>query len=67
MANTEIRVYSVNVGNLNEDKHHSQYTNEEFMTLAEDLGDVFTLNGFAEAYNSQDLGFETDVIRFISV
>ena len=37
------------------------------MTLAEDLGDVYTLNGFAEAYNGQELGYETDVIRFISV
>jgi hypothetical protein len=40
---------------------------EDFMTLSEQGGRVYTLSTFQEAFNYGDVNTFTDVIRFISV
>ena len=52
---------------LNGDKHHSELTDDEFMTLAEEDGGVYTLQGFQEAFNNGDVSSVADVIRVITV
>lgn len=61
----EIRVYVVNTSNT--EKHHSELTDEEFQDLAEQEGRVYTLDGFSEAFNYEDVNSSIDVIRFINV
>jgi len=62
----EIRVYAIDTFNLQE-QHWNELTDDEFMTLAEESGNVYTLEGFKEAFNASDVNTEIDVIRFISV
>ncbi len=62
----EIRVYAIDTFNL-EERHWNDLTDDEFMTLAEEQGNIYTLQGFQEAFNSQDINTEIDAIRFISV
>jgi hypothetical protein len=44
---------------------HSK-TNDEFMTLAEEEGRVYTLEGFSQAFNFAGVNSEIDIIRFIN-
>lgn len=60
----EIRVYVIDTQqHLND----LAYTDEEFMKQAEDEGRVYTLQGFQEAFNLEEINSAIDVIRFISV
>ena len=43
----QIRVYMMEV----DDKGSDDYSNEEFMTLAEEQGTVYSLKGFQDAFN----------------
>ena len=61
----EIRVYVLDTFNLKE-RDWNSLTDEEFMTLAETEGNVYSLAGFTEAFNQQDLNTDVDVIRFIN-
>lgn len=61
----EIRVYVLDTFNLKE-RDWNSLTDEEFMTLAETEGNVYSLAGFTEAFNQQDLSTDIDVIRFIN-
>lgn len=61
----EIRVYVLDTFNLKE-RDWNSLTDEEFMTLAEEDGNVYSLVGFTEAFNQQDLNTDVDVIRFIN-
>ena len=63
---SEIRVYVIDTFNVKE-RNWNGLTNEEFINLAEEDGNVYTLQGFQEAFNSQDINTEIDVIRFINV
>ncbi len=63
---SETRVYVIDTFNVKE-RNWNDLTNEEFMNLAEEDGNVYTLQGFQEAFNSQDINTEIDVIRFINV
>jgi hypothetical protein len=45
---------------------HSK-TNDEFMTLAEEEGRVYTLEGFSQAFNFEGVNSDIDIIRFINV
>lgn len=47
----ETRVYVINV----DDKGSDDYTNEEFMTRAEEQGTVYSLKGFQEAFNYENI------------
>ena len=61
----ETRVYVIE-----EDKSDfdvKQFDDETFMTLVEKQGRVYTLQGFQEAFNLEEINSAIDVIRFISV
>ena len=60
----EIRVYVVDA---EEDEYDPTMNDEDFMTLAEQGGRVYTLPNFQEAFNYGDVNTFIDVIRFISV
>jgi len=60
----ETRVYVVD---SEEDEYEPTMNDEDFMTLAEQGGRVYTLPTFQEAFNFGDVNTFTDVIRFISV
>lgn len=62
---TETRVYVVDMNDNNFDGDNT--TDEEFMTLAEENGRVYTLDGFQEAFNFEEINSSIDVIRFITV
>lgn len=40
---------------------------EDFMTLAEEIGRVYTLQGFQEAFNLEEINSAIDYIRIINV
>ena len=70
----ETRVYVVenvdSIGLMSDilgEKLYSELTDEEFMDLAEEEGRVYSLQGFQEAFNSEDVNTAIDVIRFINV
>lgn len=61
----EIRIYVVDVHSI-VNKHHSKLTDEEFMSLAEEQGNIHTLKSFQKDFNIGK--YETHyVIRFINV
>jgi hypothetical protein len=67
-VNTETRVYVVDLGDARVDDVDVQgLTDEEFQFEAEEQGRVYTLDGFSEAFNFEDINSNTDVIRFIEV
>lgn len=66
MEKFETRVYVLNVDNL-EDKHYSELTDDEFQSLAQEEGRVYTLNDFQEAFNLEEINSSIDVIRIINV
>ena len=63
---SETRVYVIDTFNVRE-RNWNDLTDEEFINLAEEDGNIYTLQGFQEAFNSQDINTEIDVIRFINV
>lgn len=60
----ETRVYVVD---SDEYEYDPTMNDEDFMTLAEQGGRVYTLPTFQEAFNFGDVNAFTDVIRFINV
>jgi len=62
----ETRVYVIDIFNVSE-RDWNTLTDEEFITLAKKNGNIYTLKAFQEAFNSQDVNTEIDVIRFINV
>ena len=64
LNSVETRVYVVDSG---EDEYDPTMNDEDFMTLAEQGGRVYTLPTFQEAFNFGDVNAFTDVIRFINV
>lgn len=44
-----------------------ELSNDEFQTLAEEQGRVYTLEGFQEAFNLAEINSSIDFIRFINV
>lgn len=63
---SETRVYVIDTFNVR-GRNWNDLTDEEFITLAEQDGNIYTLEGFQEAFNVQDINTEIDVIRFINV
>ena len=61
----EIRVYVIDQ-NVS-DVYVNSKTDEEFMEIAEEQGRVYTLDGFQEAFNLEEVNSSIDVIRFITV
>ena len=48
--NKEIKIYMIEV----DEKGSDDYTDEEFMTLAEEQGTVYSLKGFQDAFNYEE-------------
>lgn len=57
----EYKIYMIKV----DDKGSDDYTDEEFMTLAEEQGTVYSLKGFQDAFNYTDSISEDYYIRII--
>ena len=66
LRQSETRVYVIDTFNVR-GINWNDLTDEEFINLAEEDGNIYTLQGFQEAFNSQDINTEIDVIRFINV
>jgi hypothetical protein len=66
LTEVETRVYVIDT---QEHINDLAYTDEEFMTQAEESEDgrIYTLQGFQEAFNQEEINSAIDVIRFISV
>jgi hypothetical protein len=65
---TETRVYVVDTEDERmDDVYWEELTDEEFMFEAEEQGKVYTLDGFAKAFNFEEINSSTDAIRFIQV
>ena len=62
----EMRVYVIDTY-LIEEENAINYTDNDFMEVAERLGTVFTLKGFEKAFNNEELNTHVDYIRFIEV
>ena len=60
----EIRVYVVDVDDNN--YNGDETSDEDFMTMAEAYGRVYSLDGFQYAFNFGEVITNTDVIRFIT-
>lgn len=44
-----------------------ELSDEDFIEIAEEQGLVYTLNGFTQAFNNENINSSTDIIRFIEV
>lgn len=51
---------------LSDEQFKNLVTDEDFVTLAEEQGRVYTLQGFQEAFNLEEINSAIDVIRFIN-
>lgn len=61
----EFRVYVVNADNQSFDGFAVEMTDEQFMTEAETLGTVYTLEGFEIVFNIGEIQSDTDYIKII--
>lgn len=59
----EVRVYAVHDDILT--KHHIFYSDEEFIAMSEEDGNVWSLEGFQREHNNGDLFISNYTIRFI--
>ena len=65
---TETRVYLIDSSDERvEDISIIDLTNEEFIFEAEEQGKIYTLDGFAIAFNNEEINSNTDFIRIIEV
>lgn len=66
--NTELRVYIIDTNDERvDDIDILELTDEEFMFEAEEQGRIYTLEGFTEAFNLEEINSSLDVIRIIQV
>lgn len=63
----EIRVYVVSCDLYDGEEYIPEMTNEQFMDLAEEQGNVYSLNVFETSYNNDWLDTINTFIRFIEV
>ena len=61
----ELRVYVIDVTNF--EGNVNRIKNEEFISTAEEQGNVYTLDKFTTDYNSGELNQNRTIIRFIEV
>lgn len=59
----ETRVYVLDVNKVD---FENDISDEDFMTLAEEEGRVYTLQGFQQSFNSEEVNSHNDIIRFIN-
>jgi hypothetical protein len=63
---SETRAYVLDTHNVDK-QNWSKLSDEEFMTLVKEDGNIYTLEEFQDAFNNTDINSEIDVIRFINV
>ena len=67
-VNSEPRVYVIDTNDERvDDIDLLELTDEEFMFEAEEQGRIYTLEGFTEAFNLEEINSSLDVIRIIQV
>jgi len=49
------------------DEYEPSMTDEEFMDLAEEKGSVYSLKGFEDAFNEEEINSSIEAIRFITI
>ena len=68
VTDKEARVYVVNVDEMETgDRPYHELTDEEFIEQSEKQGTVYTLQGFATAFNEEEISSSTQVIRILFV
>ena len=61
----EIKVYLVDLYEVRHTQKQRDWSNEKFITEAEKQGTVYTLQGFVNAYNEDEVNQNNTVIRII--
>lgn len=61
----ETRVYAIDFSNFDEDENVNSLSDEKFMDKAEEYGHVYTLKGFQQAVNNDEINMTYLAIRFI--
>lgn len=61
----EIKVYLVDLYEVRHTQKPRDWSNEKFITEAEKQGTVYTLQGFVNAYNEDEVNQNNTVIRII--
>lgn len=60
-------VYILSIENpILDNKHHTEISDEEFIELAEEEGNVYSLKGFEQAFNRENIS-DQDIIRILYV
>lgn len=49
-----VRAYIINLDKLDDVKGSDDYSDEDFMNIAEEQGTVYTLKGFQDAFNYEE-------------
>ena len=69
----ELRVYVINIEDVDFERQMpvnttvEELSDKDFIEIAEEQGLVYTLNGFTQAFNNENINSSTDIIRFIEV
>lgn len=64
---SETRAYVLNTQDISTDKGFEELTEEEWIAECERQGRVYSLQGFARAFNEEEISTTTDVVKFINV
>lgn len=65
--NKEWLVYIINIHNNDTNKYYRNMTDDEFIDEAESYGNIYTLSGFQEAFNTEKVYTRDEVIRILYV
>ena len=69
----ELRVYVINIEDVDFETQMpvnttiEELSDKDFIEIAEEQGLVYTLNGFTQAFNNENINSSTGIIRFIEV
>lgn len=64
---SETRVYVLDTQVISMDKGFEELTDEEWIAECERQGRVYSLQGFARAFNAEEISTDIDVVRIINV
>ena len=64
---SETRVYVIDTLNMTICKGFEELTEEEWIVESERQGRVYSLQGFARAFNEEEINTDFDVVRIINV
>lgn len=69
----ELRVYLIDVDKVNFKEEMPvntsilELTDDKFIEIAENQGNVYTTKGFQSAFNDEEICISKDIIRFIEI